>query len=101
MTLTTHTSYSSDHAVRVPTDGRLWLALLWLIAFTLLVIDTTDHRFGIAGAWGIFVSLVATAWTGIVLHAYSRRIVLDVMSFEHRQQTGELGGTPVRSVAEI
>lgn len=80
------TQYDCDRALRVPLDGRLWLGLLWLASLTLLSIDTLDLRFGIAGAWALLLAVAGAAWTGVVLHAYSRRVVLEVMSYEHQQQ---------------
>lgn len=79
--------YDTNSALRVPLDGRFWATLLWLLAFVLLGVDTVDNRrFGIIGAWGLIVAAISTTWSCVVLHAYSRRILLDVMSFEHRQQ---------------
>ena len=82
--------YNSNHSLRVPLDGRLWLIMFWTVAAVLLAIDSLDGRFGIIGAWGLLFAAAGSAWATLVLHAYSRRIVLDVMSFEHRQQTPEM-----------
>jgi hypothetical protein len=78
--------YNPEKCVRVPTDARLWIASLYLAAFVLLVTDTVRNDPSMLSRWGIFLTLIATAWTVAALHAYSRQVILEVMSWEHRQQ---------------
>lgn len=70
------------------------VASTWLTAVVLLVVDSADGRGGILSAWAILCALGATAWTCALLHAHSRRVVLEVMSFEHRQQTPAMVDSP-------
>lgn len=61
-----------------------WGAIaLWVTAVALMAIDTFDGRSAVAGRWALFIGLAATSAsiTGVVKHA--RRVVLEVMSWEH------------------
>jgi hypothetical protein len=64
---------------------------MYLAAFVLLVIGTLTDDGSVWRAWGLFLALGATSWMCYTLHAYSRRVILEVMSWEHRQQ-----GMPTR-----
>ena len=79
--------YNPDRCFKIPADCRAILGVLWLATVTLLAVDSLDGHPGIMAAWAVLGGCAAAAWTCILVHEYSRRILLDVMSFEHRQQT--------------
>lgn len=78
---------SEHHTLEIPIDCRLGCCSLWLAGVVLAVLDSLDEQVGILALWSVVLLLVATAWTVAQLLAYSRRVTLEVMSYEHRQQT--------------
>lgn len=75
-----------EKSITIPLDHRLGIALMYLAALVLLVVDTFDGESGIVGRWAIVIAVGGCAWTCVALHSYSRRVLLEVMSWEHRQQ---------------
>ena len=88
--------------LRIPLDCRLLTAVLWGTAIALAVLDTLDgDRPGFLSLWAIIVGMVAMSATAMVALTRSRRIMLEVMSYEHRQMS-EPGprGTQLTSVGD-
>jgi hypothetical protein len=77
--------YDPDKHIRVPCDARLWISALWLAAFLLIAFDLADRNASYVSVAALFLAFVAQGWTTAMLHAYSRRVILEVMSWEHRQ----------------
>lgn len=95
--------YNPEKCVRIPRDSRAGVACLWLASLILLTHDAIDQPkvLGLESVWGVFLGLVACSWTCAILHAYSRRVVLEVMSYEHRQQmAGREVTPPLQAVPE-
>ena len=84
--------YNPDKCLRIPADSRLWIAGLWGVAVGLLIYDSIDGRPGIIGRWAFFIGLTALGWTCALMHSYSRRVIIEVMSWEHQQQGMGVGG---------
>lgn len=62
-------------------------ALLWMSAIALMTWDALDGS-GVAekGRWALLLGIAAGTWTlGLVMH-HCRRVILEVMSYEHRMQ---------------
>ena len=85
--------------IRIPLDSRLGIAVMYAAALVLLVIDTLDGPDGLMGRWAIILAVGAVGWTMFRLHAYSRRVILEVMSWEHRVQS--FGNDAGKSLALI
>ena len=79
-------TYTPERYLRIPTDARLWAALLFGAALGLLIADTVDLHKSLLSTWAIFCAFAGLAFLVSGLHSYSRRVVLEVMSWEHRQQ---------------
>lgn len=84
--------------LKVPRDSRLGLIAAWLAGPILLVVDSLDHQISMLALWAMFCVGVAIAWTCAVVHCYTRRVILEVMSYEHRQQ---MLSTPVRAMTLV
>lgn len=75
-----------------PSGSAAMSTLLWLVAVSLMVAEGGDQTTpdGTLARWSILVALVATCCTVSALINHARRVVLDVVSFEH--QTTRAGG---------
>lgn len=80
------TTYNSDRFLKIPTDARLFSAILFGAALGLLIVDTVDLDPSLLSKWATFCALAGLAFMVSGLHSYSRRVILEVMSWEHRQQ---------------
>lgn len=78
--------YNPDKCVTVPTDSRLWIAAIWTASLILMVVDSLDLDPSFLAIWSVFLALAGASWLCATLHAYSRRVILEVMSWEHQQQ---------------
>lgn len=78
--------YNPERCLRIPADARLYITIVYGVALGLLIAGTIHDDGSILRAWAIFLALGATTWTCVTLHCYSRRVILEVMSWEHRQQ---------------
>lgn len=83
----------SSHTLTIPLNPSvIAVVLLWLVAVGLLVWDTFHHTHGNAGEWALFLGMSAAVWTAALLMAHTRRVVLEVVSWEHRQTRANDGG---------
>lgn len=90
--------YNPEKCLRIPTDTRLYVASLYLASLALLVFDSLDHDGSLLCVWSVFLALVATGAMCAVLHAHSRRVILEVMSWEHKQLGMSIDDTPLVSL---
>lgn len=79
-------STNSDRCIHVPIDSRLGISAMWLASLILIVIDSLDLDPSYLGLWAIFLAIAAASWTSIAMQTHSRRVMLEVISWEHRQQ---------------
>lgn len=77
----------------IPTLATLSTAALWCLASTLMLVDTFGGAGGLAGRWALLVGLAATSSTIARTIRQSRRVVLEVMSWERwMMERGKDGG---------
>lgn len=94
--------FGRDRCMRIPLDGRLGVALIWLSAVVLAGADWLDDgRLGFKSVLALMISQVAAVITVALLHAHSRRVVLEVMSWEHRQLANSDGNSPLQSISRF
>lgn len=76
-------------------------ATFWLTAVLLMLIEHANSSIsdGTLSHWAVLVALGATCWTVSALINHARRVVLDVVSWEHRETRGT--GGPVAPVIPL
>lgn len=88
--------------IKVPCRATLGAAMLWIAALVLMVYDTIDGATTMAARWSLFIGLGATSWTITLAIRHARRVVLEVMSWEHWMMDSvkkeESGGGVVRAI---
>lgn len=69
--------------VTIPLNARLGVTVMWLLAIGLMAWDTVvaDHM-SEAGRWSILLAIGATGWTVCQFMKHSRRVMLEVISWE-------------------
>lgn len=75
----------APHTLEVPLDCRLIVSSIWLAAVVLLAFDSADGDVSIIALWSIALLIIAATWTVVLALGHSRRVMLEVMSYEHRQ----------------
>lgn len=75
----------SSFRVSLPLPCALfWAVFLWPAAFVAMVSSTVYHDAHL-GRWAILIGLAAATCSGQVIVSRARRVVLDVVSWEHRR----------------
>jgi hypothetical protein len=80
--------------------AALGAALLWIVAASLLTYDTFTPGTAI-GRWGIFASAAAATSTVCLSMRHCRRVILEVMSWEHwmiRERDDDARRSNVRAI---
>lgn len=74
---------------------------MWLAAVILMFLNSFVDRYDgyHLGIPAILLALGASSWTMAALNAYSRRVMLEVISWEHQQLRAEQ--QPGRSLAAV
>ena len=71
-------------------------AALWALSVALLTYDTLDSvESDVAGRWAIVSAIAAATWTGVLVTNHCRRVILEVMSWEHWRMEAD-GGPETR-----
>lgn len=74
--------------IKMPSRAVLGASALWIVALLLMVFDTLDAGASAAGRWALFIGLAATSSTIALAVRSARRVVLEVMSWEHWMMNG-------------
>lgn len=76
--------------ITIPVDCKLGAGAMWFAAVTLMALDTIfGGSTGIFGRWSILTGIGAAAWSVCMFVGHSRRVILEVISWEHwRQENG-------------
>lgn len=71
--------------------ATLTIAALWATSVALLVYDTFQPEDTKAGRWAVVAAIAAATWTVVLVTQHCRRVILEVMSWEHwrMQEQGE------------
>lgn len=67
----------------IPSRATLSAGAMWLAALVLMAWDTLDGSRNQVGRWALLVGMGAMTWTLVLTANHCRRVVLEVMSWEH------------------
>ena len=68
-------------------DGTTAAALLWVASFGLMTWHTITGGQPL-GRWAILIGILAGSWTVALVVNHARRVICEVVSYEHRHTRG-------------
>lgn len=91
--------FSATH-VSIPVNSTVFAGLLWTVSFGLMLGATFARDGRVLAWWAILVAIAAVGCTITAVINHARKVVLDVMSWEHNLIRGETAALRGEDVTE-
>lgn len=91
---------SGRSQVVVRLDGTAAVTLLWVASFGLMIWHTATGDQPV-GKWALLLSIAAGSWTVVRVVNHARRVICEVVSYEHRLTRSSDGELPPRALRGI